>query len=444
MSNMFGFDINNPGASGVRGSIEIPDSYFSGIVEDIIINEKHGTVLKYESDGSNIGEAKVRLVPDDWGLSIAQLKSAFPMELNVQDFPLVGEQVIIFKAFNTLFYTRKLSAKRKLTENITPEIRKVFQQEGTVNTRDVRELSLLGIPSNYTEDEVNTVDSFPLNPNVRPVRSNKGDIIFQGRYGSAIRMGSSLFKNPDDVVPKANILLTAGFWGTPKQLSTGTTVTPYSLAYENINQDKSSIWMVEDQEVSFEGATAVTNSPAHLLSAPQKTNKYTGAQIFINSDRIILNSKENEISLFAKNEINLSSVGAITLDTESSIFLRSFSNINIKSEKAVYIEGADVSIVSRKNITYKTSGNYGISGQRIFIGKYGDTTQPMVLGANLSLWLQKLMDAFIVEIPKSIATLNPQPFVQAITELRLALGTPINPQSATFNSQDNFVSKINL
>ena len=67
----------------------------------------------------------------------------------------------------------------------------------------------------------------------------------------------------------------------------------------------------------------------------------------------------------------------------------------------------------------------------------------MVLGGELAAWLQNLMDAFIVEIPKSIATLNPVPFVKAITELRIKLGAPGIPQAAIFNSTSNFTSKTN-
>ena len=443
MVNMFGFDYNNPGATGTRGSIQVPSAYFSGIVEDIIINEKNGKVLKYESDGSNIGEAKIRLLPVDWGKSIDKLESVYPLELNVQDFPLVGEQVLVFKAFNSLFYTRKLSARRKLTENTTPQLNNLYRTEDPQSLQDSKELAALGIPVNYTIDnDVNTTQNFPLTPDVRPVRSNVGDIIFQGRYGSALRMGSNLFNDDTNPVAKANILLTAGFWKTPKQLSTPGKITPYSLAYENINEDKSSIWMVEDQKVRFKAVTHVENSPIHLLSAEQKTTEYNGAQIFINSDRVILNSKKNEISLFAKREINLTSIGAITLDTERNIFLRSLAEINIKSANSIYLESDTISIIA-KNFSQKVIGDYGIAGKRIFIGKYGDTTQPMVLGGYLSVWLQKLMDAFIVEIPKSIATLNPTPFVTEITKLRLQLGTPQLPQLAVFNSQDNFVSSTN-
>lgn len=443
-----GRDFNQPGAVGTRGSVEIPDSYFSGIVEDIIINEQNGTVLAYKPDGSNIGEAKVRLVPDDWGVSVENLNSAYPMEMNIQDFPLVGEQVIVFKAFNTLFYTRKLSAKRKLTENTTPEIRRIFQQNRTLNpeSRDSRELSILGVEENYTTGETNTVQTFSVNPDVRPVRSNLGDIIFQGRYGSAVRMGSSLFKNPKEPVPKANILITAGFWKTPQQLSTGDKITPYSLAYENINKDKSSIWLVEDQQVPFEGATAVIDSPAHLFSSPDKTIKYTGAQIFINSDRIILNSKQNEISLFSRKEINLTSIKAITLDTENDIFVNSLSNVNITAKKSVYIQGDEIAIVSTKNLTYRTSGDYGISGGRIFIGKYGDVTQPMVLGTNLANWLDALMTQLLTPGAFLSATgpVTVNPVIKILlNQLKSQLGTSVSRQSAYFNSKNNFISETN-
>jgi len=481
MANMFGFDYNNPGASGTRGAIQIPQAYFSGIVEDIIINEKSGKVLTYKSDGSNIGEAKIRLMPTDWGKPIAKLQSVFPMEMNIQDFPVVGEQVIVFKAFNTLFYTRKLSSKRKLTENTTPDLNRLYEEENTSSIRESRELSSLGVPVNYTSDDpINTTQDFPLTLDVRPVRSNIGDIIIQGRYGSAIRMGSSLF-NPDSFpIPKANVLITAGFWKTPKQLSTGNRVTPYSLAYENINEDKSSIWMVEDQLVQFQAATAVVDSPAHLASSPKRTTQYGGAQIFVNSDRVILNSKENEISLFAKKEINLSSVGAITIDSEKDILMSSIgAGVKIKSKTSIYMESDEVTIISKK-LSQKITGDYGISGKRIFIGKYGDTTQPMVLGTNLASFLSVMLTnltqlttvlstfttelgttlatpgAFTVVVGGAIVPVTPAGIVSLassaasvssvlipVTTQLSALLSGTSPGGAIFNSKDNFVSKIN-
>lgn len=447
IQSQFGFDINNPGASGTsRGSIEIPSSYFDGIIEDIIINEKRGEILTYKQDGSNIGEALVRIIPDDWGLSKSELKSAFPLEMNIQEFPLVGEQVIVFKAFGTLFYTRKLSTKRKLTENVSNIISQTFGPPtvGVQEAKNSRQLSTQGVPTNLTGTTANKVTGgFSVNFNVRPLRSNVGDVIVSGRFGNFIRMGSSLFIDPNVQLPTPNILLTAGAWETPKQLSTGDKITPYSLAYENINKDKSSIWMVSNQKVPFIASTALGDkeNKAHLLSSENRTIEYTGAQIFINSDRIILNSKVNEISLFSSREINLSSIKSITLDSERSIYVRAFRDINIKADDTISLEAKQIAIASTEDLAYRTTGNYSIIGKNIFIGKHGDTTEPMVLGAALAKWLQefiKILSTGGILTTTGPATLN----LPLFTPLLVGLGQGV-PKLAVFNSRNNFTSETN-
>lgn len=483
MTTSFGFDINNPGGSNkdsARGSVSVPDAYFTGIVEDIIINNKNGKVLKYLADGSNLGQAKVRLIPADQNTQIENLNDAYPIDMNIQGFPLPGEQVVVFKASGTLFYTR-LSLKRKLTENKTLSLQRKFTEIKIDDVASRKLTAATGIPSNYTStlrEEVDT-EEFVLNSNVRPVKAYIGDILLQGRYGNVIRMGSSAFKNPDVIVPHPNILLTAGAWNTPATLSTQE-ITPYSLTEESINNDKSSIWMVADQDVPFLAATV--DAVSHLISSNTKTTDYLGAQIFINSDRVILNSKKNEISLFSNNEINLSSIKAITLDTDDDIFLRSFASINIVANGAVYLKGQSIQMESGENLTYKTEGDYGISGKRIFIGKYGDTTQPMVLGTDLASFISTLLQNVtrlslaVSSLASGIATLaSPGAYNSA------APGSPIIPTGATsvlgvaqsvnqsivntengvskelltlisgvtpptgaiFNSVDNFVSKTN-
>jgi hypothetical protein len=470
MTIQFGFDINNPGASAfARGAVQVPQAFFSAIIEDIIINEEHGKYLKYKKDGSNLGEAKVRLVPDDSRKKLKDLKSAYPLDMNIQEFPLVGEQVMVFFAAGTYFYTRKLSIKRKITENTDISIQKQLSAPIRENLTDARELSRLGVPTNNTKTTTNTVSLPKVNIDTRPVRSSEGDLIVQGRFGNAIRVGSSLFTNPRATNPQPNILLTAGFWRTPSQLSTNE-ITPYSLAYENINKDRSSIWMVSNQEVMFEPITSVKNSPVHLLSSQRKTVTYDGAQIFINSDRVILNSKVNEISLFSNREINLSSIGAITLDTENDIFATSFSDITIKANGSVFIKGNEIALVTKK-LTQTVTGDHGISGKRIFIGKYGDTTQPMVLGRDLAAFLTSLvtnverlttvvttlvnatttLTTTITPTPTKVPTLTGVattlptliPQIASITTQLSALLAGTSPNGARFNSNSNFVSRVN-
>ena len=363
--------------------------------------------------------------------------------MNIQQFPEVGEQVRVFSSFGTWFYTKSLNTKRKLTENTSTILSDTFgpNKANSEDSRDSRALSAQGVSVDATNTTQRTQKrQVKVNPNTRPLRANQGDFIFSGRFGNFIRMGSNMFDDPNAQTPEPNLLLTAGMWDTPKQLSTRNKITPYSLVFENINEDKSSIWMVSNQKVRFEPITSKLNSDAHTNG----TKEYTGAQIFINSDRVILNSKKNEISLFSHREINLSSIGNITLNTENSILIKSHkSDVKIEAKNGRLALNAKEILISSNNIVYDTSGDYAISGKRIFIGKYLDNSQPMVLGSNLALWLRALLIQLLSPgtfvSPVGPVVINPV-VTAVLREMRDGLSTP---SAAMFNSNDNFVSENN-
>lgn len=457
----FGYDENQLGSGGVRGSMSTPIAYFTGIVEDIIFRNVNGKQLTYKLDGSNLGEALVRIIPTQRGLPLEELDSAFPISVNIQDFPLVGEQVLLFKDGTTLYYMR-LAVRRRLTDNKVPSMQLAFNDVSVSETevRNSRELAGVGVPSNYTvEEDTKTKSNFISNPEVRPLRAYEGDMILQGRFGGAIRWGSSAFQNPDVIQPHPNLILTAGVFKTPRLLSTET-ITPYSLTEENINEDKSSIWIVSDQEVLFKSATRDVT-----LTHRSSTESFTGAQIFVNSDRVILNSKVNEIGLFANTTIDINAVQDISLNTDQNVSLRAIRDIEIIANRSLFLKAEDLTILATKNLSIRTAGDYGISGQRIFIGTYGDATQPMVLGTNLGVFMGALLSNLIAVntalvtlataastvTTATVNTLN-APALALTTAISTAQTTlavlfagtaftaPIPGKGAIFNSKSNFVS----
>ncbi len=439
----YNLDINQLGTSQFpRFSITQRAPYRDGLVEDIILNEKHPEYDKVT--GGNVGMAKIRFIPDDRGVPSEQLSWVMPIDTFIREYPLKNEMVMVFYSIGRMFYTRRININNKITENSWPGLRDQFGPNKSSRTNvQAMNLAAQGGPVYKPWDAKNSIelgDEFVENVLVKMARPNEGDSIIQSRFGSIVRLGSSLFSNPTTRRPQPNLLLTVGL-GTKKVVSTEK-FSAFSLSYEDINTDKNCIWMVTDEKIILDPATKGTE--AHLRSSETSdVTKYTGAQIFINSDRIILNSKVNEISLFSKKEINLSSVESITLDSAKSVFISSEKDIEISTPTDIVLNARSVVINSPNDISQGTSGNYVISAKKIFIGSGGDESQPLVLGGELARWLQKLMDAFIIEIPKSIVTLNPAPFTEAITRLRLELGLPASPQSAIFNSTSNFTSKTN-
>lgn len=427
----YNIDINQLGTSWLpRFAINQPTPYQDALVEDIILNKGH---KNYAADGSNIGMVKVRFIPGDRGVTDEKLNWASPMDASIREYPLKNELVLVFYSLGRLFYTRRINSTNKVTESSWPGLSQIFSPQTPANvTADGMRTAAAGGPSYRSwgaQQQESLGDEFAENPTVRMVQPFEGDLIIYGRYGTTIRAGSSLFSNPTTPVPQPNLLLTVG-QSLDRRTSTGN-AGRFQLVQEDINKDWSSIWMVVDEQIVLNPATRGT--VAHLRSSKTSNSlNYTGAQIFINSDRLILNSKRHEISLFAKKEINLSAVGAITVDSSDDTFITARRNVQITAHSGeLTLVGSRVSIVG-DGISIGPIKQYG---DKLFIGSGDNTEQPMVLGGKLQEWLQDLMSAFAVELPKSIATLNPAPFIKKIVELQIQL------QTGTFNSKDKFISE---
>jgi hypothetical protein len=444
----YNFDINQPGASDFpRFAIQTPYPYMDGLVEDIIVNEAHEL---HAADGSNVGQAKIRLLPQDLKVAFDELNWVNPIETNLQEYPLKNEIVLVFYSMGQLYYTRKVSVTRKITENSYPGLSERYSPPTNKQNIDSMKLASLGI-SPHTPNSITQRFSlgtyFKENPIARPLRHFEGDLIIQGRFGNAIRMGSSQISNPLTTTPEPNILISVG-QHIPKETSTKS-ITPTSRVLEDINDNSSCVWLVANDTIPFNPATLNTQSsnPAHLRSTPNKNSEWTGAQIFINSDRVVLNSKKKEVSIFSKTQINLSAIKDISLDSEAHINLYANQSIRLFSDSDITIQGDNISIISRSNLAYKTSGNYSILGQKIFIGSGNDASQPMVLGGDLAIFLQALLTTLLIPAgivtPVGPANFNPAVIVK-LTGLLNSLGSVTSPQSATFNSRDNYVSRKNV
>jgi len=422
-------------------------------VEDVILNELHP---EYAPDGSNVGMVKVRFIPGDRGVPKEELNWVSPIDTSIREYPLKNELVLVFYSLGRLFYTRRINSTNKTTESSWPGLSERFSP--SIDTQDKSNSAQLAAQggSPYRpwglKQQFSLGDEFSENPSVRMLRPNEGDLIINGRFGNTIRFGSSLFSNPSTSAPQANLLLTVG--QSPNKVTSididndGTNETvaggPYGLTYEDINKDKSSIWMVVDEKIVLDPATKT--SVSHLRSTESSdSTKYTGAQIFVNSDRLILNSKLNEISLFSKKEINLSAVESITIDSAKSVFITAERDIEISTPQDFILNARSINLNVTNDISQGTSGNYIISGKKIFIGSDGDESQPMVLGGELATWLTSLVR--VLSAATVLTATGPAFFNPTVTfelgRLLNQLGLPGTPQSAIFNSTSNFTSKTN-
>jgi hypothetical protein len=222
--------------------------------------------------------------------------------------------------------------------------------------------------------------------------------------------------------------------------------SPQSLTNESINTDASSMWMVSKQILGLVPATFNTN--VYLASLFEKPTVFGGASILLNSDRVILNSKDTSIFLFAKKGIHLNSLeDGISLDTSGQLSLTTPNNITLSSGKTVSLTSTkeDIIISTKRDVTISGDRNIVVHGNEIFLGGRSVQASPIVMARPLKLFMYELLRTLMSTSP---LTLGPSGIVNPALIARMlivfskymVLPDPFNPLWA---SNDNFVMKTN-
>jgi hypothetical protein len=223
-------------------------------------------------------------------------KMARPLYSQSQFYPLLGELILLVdlpspvsQITNTSFTKYYVSAINLWGNN---------QQNSQQSDKDAS----LGL-------------TFVENPNIKSLLSFEGDHIIQGRQGNALRFGTTtkLFSNLNewsDVGTDDNpiTVLSNGFKYKPDE----------RFHVEKINEDLSSIYLTSTQKLPLQTDKSGVLNP---LTNPLDVSKYFNSQVIINSDRIVLNSKRDEVMIFAKTNVEISTKNIINLNADERIHL---------------------------------------------------------------------------------------------------------------------------
>ena len=171
--------------------------------------------------------------------------------------------------------------------------------------------------SNPANDNASLGVTFVENPNIKALLSFEGDHILQGRQGNALRFSTTttLYKNlnewsdigkDDDPIT----ILSNGFSYNPNE----------KFHVEKINKDLSSIYLTSAQKIPLQtDKTGTLNNLTNPLNVPD----YFNAQTIINSDRVVINSKKDEVMIFAKTNIEINTKNIINLNADERVHLNS-------------------------------------------------------------------------------------------------------------------------
>ena len=162
------------------------------------------------------------------------------------------------------------------------------------------------------ESEAEFGDFFEETDKVNPLQLFPGDISIEGRHGQSIRMTGTKYDS--------NIWIDDSNNGEPltiirngqKEAESGD-----ESVLEDINEDKSSIYLTSDHTVELEQANEKRES---WKDEPEKADKFKGSQVIINSGRLYFNAYDEHTLISAKEGIGLNAK-TVSLDGEEYVGL---------------------------------------------------------------------------------------------------------------------------
>jgi len=177
-----------------------------------------------------------------------------PLMPQIVNIPLIGEHVVVTEYNGQHYYISIINRKNSPNENSIP-----------------------GASGTY-EKNTKYGDTFERNPKISRVNVNEGDVVYEGRFGNSIKLGS----NPKNQSPNIRIRV-----GQDKQYD-----TINIPAKENINKDGSSIYLSTNETISIYNP----NFP---------TAKVDEKSIVMSSDKLFFNARNGNINIRASKKLLL-------------------------------------------------------------------------------------------------------------------------------------------
>ena len=258
------------------------------------------------------------------------LPTARPLAGNFKNLPLINEVVYLIGLPNTEietissntveYYVNIVSLWNHPHHNafptapnaLPPTQQKDYIQTTGGNVRRVTDQST----------EIYLGKTFIERSNIHPILPFEGDILYEGRWGNSIRIGSTV-KNT------INNWSSVGTNGDPIMILRNgqgvQTEEGWVPTLEDINNDDSSAYFTSTQKIPLKASSI--NYLSYKSNPPQTPDQYAGKQIIINSGRLVFNSTLDHILLSSKKSINLNAVENVNIDSP---------NTTIQSEK-VYL-----------------------------------------------------------------------------------------------------------
>lgn len=288
-------------------------------VKSILLDESY---YRFEELGgwNSLGVIEYELVntPDN----INTFPIAYPLTSNNKFYPLINEIVYIISlpddkidstnVSKKSYYINIVSLWNHPHHNAYPSIANEPnppQQKDYIQTQ-------VGSTRVVTDEtkQIFLGKTFKERANIHPLLPFEGDIIYEGRWGNSIRLGSTVKSNP-------NNWSSTGDNGDPITIirngQGAQTDQGWIPTVENINNDDTSIYLTSTQNIPVNPASADYTS--YQNNPPTSPSKYAGSQIILDSGRLVFNAYSDHILLTSSKTINLNSLISVNIDTKKFI-----------------------------------------------------------------------------------------------------------------------------
>lgn len=335
-----------------------------GIVYNVILDETNEIVKGTNVESALIGAITFRS-PDDITVNEeSSLPIAYPIEKNFKTLPTRNELVEIYEFTPNLFGYRRFGLEINPTSNSSQTL---IEDNFTPTTSDEAKSSEYNKVQKTNINRTSTDksktkgfgDYFEPQEGIHKLKMYEGDTLLESRFGQSIRFSAY---NNDKKVFSPTTIIRNGESPQNRQINENLPIE------EDVNADGSVIVMSSgDYQLNF-----IPPTETSIDSFPDVTSKLVGNQLLLNSDRVILSAKNEEMRFYSKKGFAFASDGDLSFDVRSVEF---FTQENF-------------TFSAKDRVLTLDSGNAG----KINLGTNETELEPMVKGNTLVELLAELIE----------------------------------------------------
>jgi hypothetical protein len=341
----------SPNTSGAQDQIStLKGQMVAARVTDIVLDENHPK-FKDVGEWNGIGAIFYQFVNQSG--TTTDSSYALPYDSQQKTYPLVNEIVLLFSlpsqqmgintANQSYFYLKPLGVWNHPHHDAYPNLVTSNNPQQSQDYKATDQGVVRRVTDNSTEIELNS----PVNPSqntfvekadIHPLMPYMGDSLLEGRHGQSLRFGSTA-KSQSEI---NNNWSTAGTNGDPITILRNGQPTKVSdrgwiPIVENISQDLSSVYLTSYQKIPF---SIANENFVSYTTPPTLPAQYTNPQVIINSDRVVINAKNDSVLISGQNSVGISSNGSVNVESTSEINISSkLTRLGNKSANQSVLKG---------------------------------------------------------------------------------------------------------